>query len=385
MRGMLSLLMGLILACAFVARADEPRPIPVPQALPQPVPKDAPAQKPGLSVEHLLKAAEHLEAAGLTDEAIKLRSIARQRALHDSDLSRKEAELECLQEEVDRLRELTGQSPGVVIEIVALEVHRGRLGLKAQEFDRMVGLGPISRDVAGPRDTSHSASTTADERSAFQNPAVVEANPARLPIFKELREKGVISILAEPTLVTTSKRPVSFLDGGQIPIPVPATGGGSAISYKNFGMQVEVVASVLANQHLRLQTLLELSQKNLDDSVVVEGHTVPGITTRRINTEVEMRLGQTLTIGRLVAPRRAEAAASDRKVAAKSTGPDVSPAESVEMLVFITPRLLHEPIVPHASSIIPTAAADDLGAVVPAEGTLFGPTVPVLKRRPVRK
>jgi hypothetical protein len=84
-----------------------------------------------------------------------------------------------------------------------------------------------------------------------------------------------------------------------------------------------------------------------------------------------MRLGQTLTIGRLVVERQ--------------TGASVSQVESVEMLVFITPRLLHGNINPQASSIIPTANADDTGTVVPADESVFGPTVPVLKRRPVRK
>src|SRR5436190_7595898 len=60
-------------------------------------------------VEHLLKAAEHLEAAGFLEESAKFRDDARRRAVRDHILSRKEAELECLQREVDRLRDLTGQ------------------------------------------------------------------------------------------------------------------------------------------------------------------------------------------------------------------------------------------------------------------------------------
>lgn len=393
MRGMLAALFSLFVLAASVSIADESRPIPAPRPIDQPVRSDASAtEKPDLSVEHLLKAAEHLEAAGLADEATKLRSIARQRAIHDSDLSRKEAELECLQEEVDRLRALTGQVPGVVIEFIALEVQRGKLGMKAQEFDKLVGLGPMSPAIA--ISDEEGADQSADDRSRSQTSAVVEANPARLPLFKELREKGIIRVLAEPTLITTSRRPASFLDGGQFPIPVAQGAGAASIGYKSFGTQIEVVASVLANQQLRLQSTFELSELGTKDSVVVDGATFPGITIRRINTEVEMRLGQTLTIGRLVVERRAETApeekSTERKVASskdasRTSAAIQSAADSVEMLLFITPRLVHGNIAPQASSIIPTAGADDSGTVLPAEGSFFGPTVPVLKRRPVRK
>src|SRR5580765_1177746 len=127
MRGLLVTLASLSLILASISVAGEPRPIPAPRPVDQQPLSESASDKPDLSIEHLLKAAEHLEAAGLADEATKLRSIARHRAIHDSDLSRKEAELECLQEEVDRLRALTGQAPGVVLEFVALEVQRGKL------------------------------------------------------------------------------------------------------------------------------------------------------------------------------------------------------------------------------------------------------------------
>lgn len=389
MRGLLLTLALLSLIIVSLSVADEPLPIPAPRPVDQAVRSDSSADRGDLSIEHLLKAAEHLEAAGLADEATKLRSIARQRAIHDSDLSRKEAELECLQEEVDRLRALTGQAPGVVLEFVALEVHRGKLGMKAREFDKMIGLEPILPAAASADSEDLHESQPADERHRSRTAGVVEANPARLPLFKELREKGIVRVLAEPTLITTSRRPASFLNGGQIPIPIPTEDGNSAVQYKTFGTQIEAVASVLANQQLRLQAKFEWSELSLKDSVVVDGTTIPGISIRSINTEVEMRLGQTLTIGRLVVERPSTATAennsSERKGTTRAAGGNPSSAESVEFLLFITPRLAHEYITPQAASITPTAGTDDSGAVLPADEGSFGPTVPVQKRRPVRK
>src|SRR5438876_1178955 len=88
--------------------AEEPRPFPGPHPLPLRMPLASGTNSAVQAVDHLLKAAEHLEAAGLSEEAAKLRIDARQRAVRGDVLSRKEAELECLQEEVDRLRALTG-------------------------------------------------------------------------------------------------------------------------------------------------------------------------------------------------------------------------------------------------------------------------------------
>src|SRR5947209_5260492 len=115
--------------------AEEPRSLPGPHPLPLRMPLAAGAKNADQAIDHLLKAAEHLEAAGLTEEAAKIRIDARQRAVRDDVLSRKEAELECLQEEVDRLRALTGYMPTVLVDIVAVEVDRKKLGLKALDFD----------------------------------------------------------------------------------------------------------------------------------------------------------------------------------------------------------------------------------------------------------
>src|SRR5438477_1456237 len=78
--------------------ADEPRLLPAPH--PAPLGTVVPSSRNNAvqAVDHLLKAAEHLEAAGLSEEAAKLRIDARQRAVRGDVLSRKEAELECLQE-----------------------------------------------------------------------------------------------------------------------------------------------------------------------------------------------------------------------------------------------------------------------------------------------
>lgn len=333
------------------------------------------------AVGHLLKAADHLEAAGLDEEASKLRHEARRRALHENVLSRKESELECLQEEVDRLRALMGQTAAVQIEIVAIEVDRKKLGLRAAEFDKMIGSTPASAAApARPPETS----------------GIVEANPALLPLFKELRERGILKVLAQPTLITTSGRPANFHDGGEAAVRVKSPGGEISTRNLRYGTELEVVAVVRPNQRIRLQTAFELREMKAD--VNGDDGTAPAeVRSRRLNTEVEMQLGQTLTLGRLILPRsngpEVKGNRGERKGPAQPAAESVSPVELIETIVFVTPRLLHGAILPRAAEIVPAEEElqddDTLQPIVPAafdptNASEFGPAIPILKRRTVR-
>jgi pilus assembly protein CpaC len=224
---------------------------------------------------------------------------------------------------------------------------------------------------------------------------IVEANPWRLPLFRELRERGAIDVLAHPTVQTATHRPASVLVGGEIPVRVKSSTGDFSIRTVPFGTRVEVRAVVLPNQRIRLQTAVELTKIIGDGVIDDDGTAYPGIVSRQLNTEVEMQLGQTLAIGRLVFDRPVDAGAADEQPSRKGTIRPVAhsyaPAESVETVVFITPRLAQGTGAPQAMPIRPTADSGDSDeANVPADFSptdwdVFGPVVPVLKRRTGRQ
>src|SRR5262249_16360181 len=233
------------------------------------------------------------------------------------------------------------------------------------------------------------------EAKALEMASVVEANPARLPLFKELAEKGAITVLAEPNLTTTSRRPARFLDGGLTPIRVRSPGGGVSVANVWFGTQLDIVAVVLPEHRIRLTTAVELRQKQTQDLVDDDGTAHPGITPRAVSTEVEMEIGQTLAIGRLATPRmNQQPTAADngkrkRTTPAGATSDDS--ADPAEFIVFVTPELLSAPYVPRKLEAIPAGGVHDdgSGAVVPvifdpADWDALGPPIPVLKRRTIR-
>ncbi len=122
--------------------------------------------------------------------------------------------------------------------------------------------------------------------------------------------QGLIShsrarVLAEPTLVTQSGERAAFLAGGEIPIPQQVATAGSAlatVSFEPFGLRLNMIPVLLENGNINLQVSPE--ERLISDAVQfnVPGTTtnIPGFTTRKTQTIVEMKPGQELFISGLV-------------------------------------------------------------------------------------
>ena len=158
-----------------------------------------------------------------------------------------------------------------------------------------------------------------------------------------LKEEGLLKIKAEPVLVTTNGRPATLLQGGEFPIVVPAGLGTVAIEWREFGVRMEAVPMILGNGRLRLELQPEVSERDFSSSVVVGGVNVPGLTTRRANTSVEMNFGETLLIAGLISTRKT---ATTQKVPVLGDLPVIGAAFSrkryedteTELIIMVTPE-----------------------------------------------
>jgi pilus assembly protein CpaC len=119
-----------------------------------------------------------------------------------------------------------------------------------------------------------------------------------------LAQNGLITILAEPDLVTVSGQKASFLAGGEFPVPVPQTGTGTTaaitIDWKQFGVSINFTPTILGDGRIALHVAPEVSELAPQQGITVQGVTVPGITTRRADTTVELGSGQTFAIAGLL-------------------------------------------------------------------------------------
>ncbi len=132
--------------------------------------------------------------------------------------------------------------------------------------------------------------------------------PADLQFFIEaLEDNQYIRVLAEPSLVAMSGEEASFLAGGEFPVPVVqgsvgGSDGGTSITieFKEFGIRLRFRPTVLGDGTIRLRLAPEVSALSDVGAVQIEGFSIPSLTTRRAETTLEMRSGQTFALAGLI-------------------------------------------------------------------------------------
>ena len=111
---------------------------------------------------------------------------------------------------------------------------------------------------------------------------------------------GQVSILASPNLTALSGETGTFLAGGEVPIPIAQGLGTISVEYKQYGVSLSYTPTVLADGRISLRVRPEVSQLDYSNAVTLSGTRVPGITTRRAETTLELGSGQSMMIGGLI-------------------------------------------------------------------------------------
>ena len=128
-------------------------------------------------------------------------------------------------------------------------------------------------------------------------------------VVDALAADQLITVLAEPNLTAQSGETASFLAGGEFPVPVSGntTNGGVSISveFKQFGVSLALVPTVLSPTRLNLRIRPEVSQLSNNGAVNVPigpnaSLTIPALTVRRAETTVELGSGQSFAIAGLL-------------------------------------------------------------------------------------
>ncbi len=121
--------------------------------------------------------------------------------------------------------------------------------------------------------------------------------------IQALENKRQLEMLAEPNLLAISGQQASFLAGGEFPFPMVQPGsGGNAITlmWREYGVRLSFLPTVTARGTIRLKVAPEVSSLDYTNAVSVQGLTVPGLSTRRVQTEVELESGQSFVIAGLL-------------------------------------------------------------------------------------
>ncbi|WP_174286110.1 type II and III secretion system protein family protein [Sphingomonas bacterium] len=181
---------------------------------------------------------------------------------------------------------------------------------------------------------------------------------------------GQVTTLAQPNLTAMSGETASFLAGGEIPIPVSQGLGAVSIEYKQYGISLSYTPTVLSDGRISLRVRPEVSQLSAAGAVTLNGVSIPGLTTRRAETTLELGSGQSMVIGGLISNDNANSidkapGLGDVPVLGALFRSNAWKRNETELMIVITPYLVR-PVQNPSDIVLPTdgsRAPTDLGRV----------------------
>jgi len=167
-------------------------------------------------------------------------------------------------------------------------------------------------------------------------------------IVKALESDGTIKTLASPNLVAVNGEKAKFLAGGEIPIPVVqggTTNNSVSIEYHEYGVKLEFEPTVIDSGIINLRVVPEVSTPDYTRAVVLSGFLVPAFQTRRVDTVVELKDGQSLVIGGLT---NTDVRKTEHKIPLLGDLPVIGALfrnvretiEENELVVLVSPRII---------------------------------------------
>jgi pilus assembly protein CpaC len=223
----------------------------------------------------------------------------------------------------DVVRIATAYSGGVVNSLVVAPVHEEQilLEVKFAEVDRtklqQFGInlfstgaantvGAIGTQQFSPPTLSSSGGSGSIGSVSVTDPLNIFAFRPDLNLgvtIRDLEGKSVLQILAEPNLLALSGQKASFLAGGEFPVPIVQGGqsvGVVTIQFRPFGVRLEFTAFVGKDRVIRLHVAPEVSTLDFSNAAIISGFTVPALSTRKAETEIELKDGQSFGIAGLL-------------------------------------------------------------------------------------
>jgi pilus assembly protein CpaC len=205
----------------------------------------------------------------------------------------------------------------VLLEVKFAEVDRSavtQLGVNAFSSGTGNTIGTSTTGQFGSFQVSRGGETTGTTSTGNNNQTNINlTQPLNLFLFRTdlnlgvviqaLQQKNLLQILAEPNLIAVNGKEASFLAGGEFPFPIVQPGQGFTavtIQFREFGVKLRFTPVIMPNSNIHLQVVPEVSQLDFTNALTISGFTVPALSTRRAQTEFEVRDGQSFVIAGLM-------------------------------------------------------------------------------------
>lgn len=121
--------------------------------------------------------------------------------------------------------------------------------------------------------------------------------------IEALEARNIAQILAEPNVLAINGKTASFLAGGEFPYPTLQGGtsiGAVTIQFREFGVRLSFTPVITPRGTIRLHVMPEVSALDTSNGITFEGFNIPALSTRRVETEIELEDGQSFAISGLL-------------------------------------------------------------------------------------
>jgi pilus assembly protein CpaC len=125
--------------------------------------------------------------------------------------------------------------------------------------------------------------------------------------IKALQSRNLLQMLAEPNLIVVEGKEANFLAGGEFPFPTiqaTTTGGSTSpvvtVQFRRFGVELTFTPTITTAGAIQLKVAPEVSSLDYTNAVQLQGFLIPAVATRRAETEVLLRDGESFAIAGLI-------------------------------------------------------------------------------------
>lgn len=160
-----------------------------------------------------------------------------------------------------------------------------------------------------------------------------------------LKENGLLTVLAEPTLTALSGQTASFNAGGEIPIPEASGLGTVSVKFKKFGVGLSFTPTVLSEGKISMKVEPRVSDLDFANAIVANGFLIPAFTERSVSTVVELADGQSFALAGLLSEKVTENIAKypllgDIPILGALFRSSAFRKNETELVVIVTPHLV---------------------------------------------
>jgi pilus assembly protein CpaC len=244
----------------------------------------------------------------------------------------------------------------VLLKVRFAEVDRSalrQLGVNIMSLPGAKNIGAISTGQYSPPGLSQlSPSAGGFTLGSLLNVFVFRPDINLAATIQALQTRNLLQILAEPNVLTESGKEATFLSGGEFPFPVvQSTGAGGGvpaitIQFRQFGIRLDFTPTILPDDGIHLKVEPEVSSLDFSNALTITGFTVPALAVRRVQSEMELRDGQSFVIAGLMDNRVTRTlekipGLGDIPLLGKIFQSESLNKSKTELLVLVTPQIVH--------------------------------------------